>query len=385
MINSLLPAAALCLFVAVLASPVAALGAEGYRLRQTPIGSLGADLGSWPDTPGFFGNATFSATQIRGVVGPDGKPVTLEARTLALPTAAPTGGAVPNGRFSLQVPPGSWDVRQSQVQLGLTGGYATEPVYGGGALVLRASLPLIQQHRSFQASQPAGAIVPAIAPSLPAPAANAVNAVASAANAQLQASLDALNASQNKDVFGAGDLELSAAWTRTQERLRIGAGLNVYLPTGSYDPSRGPNPGYGRMRTAIAGVGASYAFGSPGAAAGPGGPTLAARATYGTNTRNRDTDYRSGDFASAEVAVSKPFGNWGLGANLLSLRQLEDDTRGGSPVALSRYRSNAAGAFVMYKLPGRDAAVSLQWSQTFGERNAFVSRTLQLRLVSLRG
>ena len=109
--------------------------------------------------------------------------------------------------------------------------------------------------------------------------------------------------------------------------------------------------------------------------------TLAGRAVYGVNSTNRDTDYRTGNYAAVEGAVVKVIGAWAAGANLLALRQVTDDRAAGVAVADSRYRTNAAGPFVAYKLPGRDMALNLHWSQSFGGRNALVSRTLQLRVV----
>ena len=88
-----------------------------------------------------------------------------------------------------------------------------------------------------------------------------------------------------------------------------------------------------------------------------------------------------------DVAQAEAFRAWGLPVlgEIVSPGTLE----GGDlvwldehTVAVGRgYRTNAAGPFVAYKLPGRDMALNLHWSQSFGGRNALVSRTLQLRVV----
>ncbi len=367
-----------CLLATV---PWAAMAAEGFRLRHSPIGLLGPEVSARIDPPGFFGTVSLSHTRITEVMGNSGDTLTIPARTVPLPTAAPTGGAIANGTYALQVPAARVHLSQSQTQINLVGGFVTAPDYVGGSLSWRVNVPLIRQSRDFSTTQPAGAVVPTPSAALPAAARGAIDAVAAAANAQVQSTLAATAATHNTSVTGLGDVELSAAWLRRMERLRVAANVSLYVPTGKYDRTRGPNPGFGDFYTLQPGVGFTYAMESPGEAHWARGVTLAGRAVYGVNSTNRDTDYRTGNYAAVEGAAIKVIGPWALGANLLALRQVSDDRAAGVTVADSRYRTNAAGPFVAYKLPGRDMAVNAHWSQSFGGRNALVSRTLQLRLV----
>jgi hypothetical protein len=108
---------------------------------------------------------------------------------------------------------------------------------------------------------------------------------------------------------------------------------------------------------------------------------VAGRVSYGINTRNKDTDYKSGNFIYAEGGIVKVDGNWAYGLNVFSTQQISDDTGTGVPVGGNRYKTNGFGPFISFKIPGKDAGVNLQYSDNFGGRNAIVAKSLQLRLV----
>ena len=369
--------------VCVLAGlPVQALAAEGFRLRHPPVGLFGPEIAARADTPGFFGTASLTHARVDEVVGNAGDTLTVPARLVPLPTAAPTGGAVPNGTYALQVPPGRVDLAQTQTQLNLAGGLITRPDHAGGSLAFRVNVPFIRQSRGFMVTQAPGTVVPAPSVQLPAQARGAINAVAGAANAQVQSALAATGATHNTGVSGLGDIELSAAWVRRIERLRVAVNLNLHLPTGKYDRSRGPNPGFGDFYTLQPGVGLTYALDGAESPDWAQGLSLAGRASYGVNSTNRDTDYRTGNFIALEGAAVKVMGPWAVGANLLSVQQVSDDRAAGVTVPDARYRNHAAGPFVAFKFPGRDLAFNAQLNQSFGGRNALVARTLQFRLVA---
>lgn len=362
--------------------PAAALTAEGFRLRHPPVGLLGPDIAARVDVPGFFGTVALSHARVDEVVGPSGDTLAVPARLVPLPTGTPTGGAVPNGTYALQVPAGRVDLAQSQTQLNLVGGLVTQADYAGGSLAFRVNAPLIRQSRSFLALQPQGTVAPVPSTQLPAQVRGAINAVAAAANAQVQSALAATGATHNTDVSGLGDIEVSAAWVRRIDRLRVAASLNLHLPTGKYDRARGPNPGFGDFYTLQPGLALNHSLAdNPDSPRWMRGVSLAGRALYGVNSTNRDTDYRTGNFVALEGAAVKVIGPWAFGANLLSIRQVSDDRAAGVAVADSRYRTHAAGPFVAYKPAGRNLAFNAQVSQSFGGRNALVARTVQLRLV----
>ena len=216
--------------------------AEGFKLRQPPFGLFGGELAAPLDNSGFFGTASLTYSRIEKLVDGAGNNMTVSPRSIPLPTGTPTGGVIPNGTYTLSYGPGNIDIRQSQATLNLVGGYLTETEYAAGHLAFAVNVPLIKQSRSFTATQ-FGAVSPIPPAALQVP----VNAVASAVNGQVQAVLAAQAASQNAEVSGFGDTEISALWIRHSNQLKVAAGASLYLPTGTYDKNRGPNPGSGNF------------------------------------------------------------------------------------------------------------------------------------------
>lgn len=372
--------AASCLALLVAGSHASA--GEGSKLRQSPVGAFGGEIAAPADNPGLFGTASLTYLNIYQVVDGSGQAISLSPKTLPLPTATPTGGLIANGAYALSVPAGSIDFNQKQTQLNLVGGYLTESLYGDGRLAFAINLPLIRQSRSFIAVQPAGVVSPTPAGALPAALRGAIAAVATAVNKQVQAGVAAAAASQNAEVSGFGDAELSMVWVRHQDRLKVAAGVSLFVPTGVYDKTRGPNPGFGKFYTLRPGVALTYALNPDHAAAAwDAGVTLAGRLSYGFNTSNTETDYRSGNFVYAELGLVKVIGNWAFGSNLLATQQVTDDSGTGAPADGNRYHSYGVGPFLSYKIPGKDAGFNLQYSDNFGARNAIVAKSLQLRFV----
>jgi hypothetical protein len=179
-----------------------------------------------------------------------------------------------------------------------------------------------------------------------------------------------------------GDTELSLVWVHHHDRLKVVAGASLFVPTGDYDKTRGPNPGFGNFYTLRPGVAVTYSLNPKHTdEAWDAGVTVAGRVSYGINTKNKDTEYRSGNFVYLEAGITKVMGNWAIGSNVLSVQQTSDDTGTGVPVGTGRYRNYGVGPFLSYKLPGEDAGFNLHYSENFGSRNALVAKTLQLRFI----
>lgn len=372
---------ALCLVF--LSSSVGSFAGENFRLRQSPIGAFGGEIAAPADNPGLFGTAALTTLDIANVVDGNGFDITTP---ITAKLTAPLAG------YTLNAPGNKIDFHQTQTQVNLVGGYLTETSYAQGRIAFVVNVPLISISRSFSGAlgtgsltTPTGINLPA-AYTLPGSGLNPTNLANAAASAQWAASV----AAQNVDVSGLGDTELSAVWIRHQDRLKVAAGVSLFVPTGVYDKKRGPNPGFGNFYTLRPGVAVTYNL-NPNHLddAWDAGVTVAGRISYGINSTNSDTDYRSGDFIYTEVGVVKVTGHWAFGANLLATQQVTDDTGpvvgtsclGSVDAAGCRYKTYGAGPFLAYKLPGKDAGFNLQYNTNFGGSNAVVVKSWQMRFV----
>lgn len=364
----------------LLGASLDATASENYRGRQSPFAAFGGEITRSVDTPGVFANATLTRIDIDKVVDGSGKPITLLARSLPLPTLAVSGGALANGSYALNVAAGSIDFHQTQTQLNLLLGYLSADSYAQGRVLFAINLPFIRASRSFVAAQPLGTLTPTPAAALPAALRAAIGSLATAGNKQLQAAVAAQTASQNIDVSGLGDAELSLAWIARFERLRVAAGASLFVPSGQYDMTRGPNPGFGNFYTLRPSVALNYALNpDPASTAWDKNVSLATRLSYGINSSNKDSGYRSGNFLYLEGAVAKAIGNWAAGLNLSRVQQTSDDSGSGVGADGNRTRNNSIGPFLAHKIPGQDAAFNLQYSHNFDSRYALVGNALQMR------
>lgn len=362
-------------WVCLLACGLNAQAAESYKLRQAPVGAFGGEIAASADNPGFFGTASLTQLQIYKIADANGNSVApASIAPIQLNPALP---------YKVAFPTGSLAFNQDQTQLNLVGGYLTEGQYGGGHMAFAINVPFIQQKRTFVVTQPAGTLTPAATtPPLSAAIVGQLNAGAAQANALVQAKVLAAGANQNLETSGVGDTELSTVWVRHVDRLKVAAGVSLFVPTGSYDKNRGPNPGFGNFYTLRPGVAVTYNLNPKHSdETWDSGVTLAGRVSYGMNTRNKDTDYKSGNFIYSEGGIVKVRGDWAYGVNVFSIQQISDDTGSGATLGGNRYKTNGVGPFVSFKLPGKDAGFNLQYSDNLGGRNAIVAKSLQLRFV----
>jgi hypothetical protein len=362
-------------WVCLLACGLNAQAAESYKLRQAPVGAFGGEIAASADNPGFFGTASLTQLQIYKIADANGNNVAPAAiAPIQLNPALP---------YKVTFPTGSLAFNQDQTQLNLVGGYLTEGKYGDGHVAFAINVPFIQQKRTFVVTQPAGTLTPAATtPPLSAAIVGQLNAGAAQANALVQAKVLAAGANQNLETSGVGDTELSTVWIRHVDRLKVAAGVSLFVPTGSYDKNRGPNPGFGNFYTLRPGVAVTYNLNPKHSdESWDSGVTIAGRVSYGLNTRNKDTDYKSGNFIYSEGGIVKVRGDWAYGVNVFAIQQISDDTGSGATLGGNRYKTNGVGPFVSFKLPGKDAGFNLQYSDNFGGRNAIVAKSLQLRFV----
>jgi hypothetical protein len=160
------------------------------------------------------------------------------------------------------------------------------------------------------------------------------------------------------------------------ERFHQTAGVQFYLPTGSFDAAKLANPGRG-----YSAIGPIYAF--------TWFPTdaweLSMSANYLFNQTNSDTRYRSGRELSIDYGTGFDVTRaWQVGASGYLYKQVSDDTLNGQSVAGgNRGQAFAIGPFVRFH-PGKDWGVTLKWqhetsveNRTSGDR-LFLQIALQL-------
>ena len=348
--------------VAVLATGLSANAAENYKLRQSPLGSFGGDIATPADKPGFFGTASLTGLTIEGIKDATGK-------TLSAPALAGTGWSTGLGKANLM---------QDQTQINLAAGYLTESTYANGRIAFVANVPLIN------ASRTASIIYPGAIATNPAQqayiTANVDPVVTAGANLQAKGSIG--------NTSGIGDTELSTVWIRHQERLKIAAGVSVFVPTGKFslasDTAMLPNAGSGDFYTIRPGAAFTYNL-NPNYSHQDwdAGVTVAGRFAYGVNTKNKDTNYKSGNFIYSEAAIVKVMGDAALGFNVFSTQQVTDDTCTGTctKTIIGRYKTMGAGPFFSYKFPGQDMGINFQINRNFSGRNAMDVTSYQLRLI----
>ncbi len=100
----------------------------------------------------------------------------------------------------------------------------------------------------------------------------------------------------------------------------LATGVDIYCPTGSFDKGRTANVGrnYWTFEPIIAGTYVS-----------DNGYEVSAKFMYDFNTRNTDTDYRSGQEFHVDYTVGKKFGPLSLGAGGYYYQQTTEDKTGG--------------------------------------------------------
>jgi hypothetical protein len=344
-------------------APGLALAAEGFEPRYNLAGSLGGEIFAPPDQTGWAFGLAATHIHVDKVSGGDGKTLTqpMAGGTVALPAPLPAALAPSYRAGTVEIPAyGTMD----RYDLALA--YFTHESYGGGRFLFVADIPVARKKQT---------IVPqADTPSLQwdpqAPGAMR-DAVDSAFRSQYQAALTAQGKAMTGEVTGLGDVELTAAWQRIGEKWRVLAGVGLVLPTGKYDAGPGPDIGTGNFKTLRPGVQLAY-LPTPKIA-------LGAKLSLGLNTRNRDNQLRSGNWAGLEAAAGymTPIGVIGLHA--IRVQQYQDDDN--NPLGASRFRSTNAGAFFTTKVPLIDAALTIQSITTRSSRYAKAGSFTQARLI----
>lgn len=167
----------------------------------------------------------------------------------------------------------------------------TDQLVADGRLGFSVALPVVEQTTTVSLSS----AVPALAPTL-----------------------DAAGASQSGRTHGQADIELSSFVDWQGEESRFAAGFAVNAPTGEYNKDRAVNIGTGNYWTVKPLIVASRVF--------ENGLQLGARGTYSINTKNRDTEVRSGQYVHVDWAAVVPVAEqWRVGVQGFVLKQTTKD------------------------------------------------------------
>lgn len=177
-----------------------------------------------------------------------------------------------------------------------------------------------------------------------------------AAGAAQTAATNATNA--NGSNFGVGDLEVGVMLRWQKDENQVLVVPNLILPTGKYsktDALNGvPSPGMGKFWTfrptvQFSHIGDGWDFG--------------VRSSLSFNTKNTDTDYRSGNYLNVDWALMKDLPNqFRVGLQGYVIQQLTDDSYSGSAAATPAQEATLVGK-------GRAFAVgpAVSWIKGAGE------------------
>ena len=346
-------------FLCSLACAGSSFAAEDFKLRFPMAGNLGGEIGAALNESGWYGSTAITAAKIDKVTGSDGQPlVSFETKTI---TKTPTTGApLPVAvNYTSQV---AMDLKQTQTQASLVMGYLTEPDYAGGRLIATFTLPyMLRQDRDVHLTGPV--------PTATGPSPYVNGLVQSNLNSSYGAGLATRAGEASGVVQGWGDAEIAGSWAYRQADTLLITGLTLALPTGKYSQSVStPNIGFGNFYTLRAGLTVSYN-------ATPDW-RLGAKVSLGFNTRNKDTDVRSGNFGGIDLAALYQTSFGSVGPHLLYVQQYQPD----SIDKYGKFFDTSAGALFTTSIKPLDASINVSFMKSITAANALSGSFLRVRV-----
>ena len=154
------------------------------------------------------------------------------------------------------------------------------------------------------------------------PAANQA-ALVGLVNAGAGAQASALTAANSNKTWGIGDLEVSPILRWSTEATQTLFVMTVVAPTGDYNPHRAANPSAGKFWTFRPAI--QYSYIGDGWDAGT-------RVAYSYNTRNVETQYKSGSYLNWDLALMKSVSeSTRVGLSAYAVDQLNKDSTSLTP------------------------------------------------------
>lgn len=326
---------------ATAAASLALLAAAGAQATEN--GQVRALLGApsyeltTPQFPGVYGQLWLQHYQADKVRDNEGNELSATAAT-------------PLGPLALKV---DAKIRADVLVPRIT--YITERIVADGRLGFSATLPVVHQTTdvTLSATLPAG---------LPAQQAAMVNAL-----------LAQQSAAQSGSHTGLADAELAAFVDWAQDESRIVAGVALNAPTGDYDKDRVVNTGAGKYWTFKPLLVASRVW--------ENGLSAGLRATYSFNTKNTETDVRSGQYLHLDWSgLYRANDRWSFGLQGYVLKQFTKDSGPGVSDTGDKVQAYSAGPVVAYIAESGNWALDFKLMQEFSVRNRPEGQLAWLRL-----
>lgn len=310
--------------------------AEGFKVRFPLSGTLGGEMVA-PITPGVFGSVVVTHLTVDKLTGPDGNPYSAALGGAAIATVG---------------------INQKQDLYNLVLGYTSTEKYADGHLTFAVNVPYVTINRTLT---------------------GVATANGTPIGGGTQVLVDNLGRASSGSADSIGDIEASAGWQRQlNDQTKIVVGATLAMPTGDYSKTATAiNVGAGNFYTLRTGAAIAYKATE--------NLTLGARASLAFNTKNKDNDWRSGDYYVLDLAAAyrTPIGV--VGPHVIRVEQYKDDIGattilGTAMPGNNRFSSTGAGVFFTTLIPGINAGLNLSYMKTLESRNALSGSFIQARL-----
>ena len=363
-----------CVGTALFAIAGHAYAADGSKLRFPLSGSLGGEIAAKQLTPGLYGSVVVTQIEVDKVTGDDGNALELvQAKAFSQAVTSPPSpiAMTVSSSFSGSA---TVAVKQSQTVSNILLGYLTETEYAGGRLNLLVNIPYMSLNRTFSLAGDTPILAP-LSSSVPGPQAAAVAAglqtnIQGQFALKYQAELAANSTAASGSAADLGDMEVTGAWVRQTDDMKIIVGATLAMPTAKYDKNSVLNTGFGNYYTLRPGVAVSGRASED--------LTLGAKVSLGLNSPNNDNGVRTGNFYGLDLAAAylTPVGVFG--PHVMYVSQYEDDQ--GGTLGGNRFNATGAGVFYTTLIRPINAGLNFSYMQMLNTRNALSGSFVQIRL-----
>ena len=367
-----------CVGTALFAIAGHAYAADGSKLRFPLSGSLGGEIAAKQLTPGLYGSVVVTQIEVDKVTGGDGNALTmaLPPGELNMAVTSPPPNSIAIKFSSRYAGAATVAVKQSQTVSNVVLGYLTETEYAGGRLNMTVNIPYISLNRTFSLSSDPPQLAPLISSVPTAQAyisgqqAKVQDQFALAYPAKFAAETAAASAAASGTAADLGDMEVTGAWVRQTDDMKIIVGATLAMPTAKYDKNSVLNTGFGNYYTLRPGVAASGRASE--------NLTLGAKVSLGLNSPNKDNGVRTGNFVGLDLAAAylTPVGVFG--PHVVYVSQYEDDQ--GGKFGGNRFNATGVGVFYTTLIRPINAGLNFSYMQMLDSRNALSGSFVQIRL-----